>query len=353
MAQKHLEESEASVTTGKPGRFQLSILNWILLGLAIVLQAVLLLAGSRGHFSDFILKAMVVNIGTLVVVPLVLSYLAWIFSGEKKIIGSVVFVLAILGTSAWMTSQHISVTRNLGPILDYSRKQLELRREYENDDQSPESRSALIQQMQALKLDLFNQLARKSEGPVGEFYGGFSDLLNRHSKLRSQFEELEARIFDENFIDYVALTNNSAAASLIQEVDQFMDVSRSLQAIPDESGKLVSDLKASSSSLGPVESTIVDKELEFSIAPLKAMDGFYKACLDFGASLKSLIEWLRDNPGAWTYDSGEQKMTLSTPTAQEEFTRQVMKAEMAANQLNTVASSIQAPAGSVDNEPSP
>lgn len=323
---------------GERSRFSLSLINRILLGVAIILQVVLLVV-FIGRFSSELVIQLVKNVATVVIIPLVLSYLAWIMSRENKSVGGAVFALALAATTSWVVVKDHADTKSFRLIYDFSQQQRELTSQYQSAG-SEEEKSAALESMHDLKMELLDSLGSKSGGAVREFYSQLRTNLVALPGLQDRFSELQDVVFAEDFIDYARMKDPAVYESKRKLAQELSAVSADLSQLPSRIDKAVKDLTASSEKIGRLEAEIIERELKASVQPAGQMKTFYLTCQHFGGVLNQLLEWLYSHRASWVYDAGSQSISVDTPKDREEFSALVAAAEAAAAQLNAAASKV-------------
>ncbi|MCD8533330.1 MAG: hypothetical protein LR011_00490 [Verrucomicrobia bacterium] len=228
------------------GQYRIGTISWVLLGISIIFQAGLLLYGVGGEVTQAILKALFVNSATVIIVPLVISYLLWIFTGENRRVSVIAFNLVLIVTAGWVTSQQLSVTKNLGPILSYSKTQLSLRKELLDAGSDTNAQASIMSQMHSAKMDLLDSLAESSSGPVQEFYSTVRQIIDDHEISHMEFESFRDQVFQESFVDYRILKNQADYQSRSQTVQAMVKAASTLAQISDRTQSAIHSLKASS-----------------------------------------------------------------------------------------------------------
>lgn len=332
----HEQLTTGNISPGK-GHYRIGTISWVLLGIAIVFQAGLLLFGVGGEVTQAILKALVVNSATIIIVPLVISYLLWILTGESRRVSVIAFNLVLFLTAGWVTTQQLSVTKNLGPILTYSKTQLSLRKELLDAAGDTNALASVMSQIHSAKMDLLDSLAASSSGPVQDFYATIRQIIDDHEISHTEFESFRDQVFQESFVDYRILKNQADYQSRSQSVQAMVKSASILAQISERTQSAITSLQSSSQKLGPVETRLIEEELKGTFSSLERMRPFYLSCVNFGNAVQALLNWLYSNPQAWEYTESEQKMTVNSPEAHQKFSQLVADAESGAKALNTAA----------------
>lgn len=331
-------------TEGNERKFQLGRWSWVLFGCTLIIQFAILFIGmgNRESSGTFLIQFLINGL-TILVLPLVLSYLLWIAFRLNTQKAGLVFNFGLLVVLAWLTSKELSQLQNINSIMEFSRDHKNLQKEIESNQHTQEDYFAIKQKIFSANTNYLAQMASRSKDKTKLTYDFFLLYLVESRDLKNKFHALST-VLDNNFMDYPKLRTEEGVTEKLALVDEYVLVASQLREQGQKLNTFIQKLTQEKVKMGALEARILDEVIMSpELLHFQKSDPYYEASYGFGQSIRILVRWISQNTEHWEFKPAEDGNTgdieINNTDALKEFTELYKAAQLSLSNLNALTNS--------------
>ncbi len=349
--------SEDPKGIGKPQKF-MGKLSWgiLALGLVILGFALNLVVGKGAPISEYLILFAKHSV-SLVVIPLVLSYVVWVSTKCNKTLSGIVYYIAFIATFGWILAQEVSSPQNFKTFGSFVKNRYDLQKKYDLAKKENKKTDELVQKIFLVNSNYLAQMSSQSDGAQKELFQNILTFTSLKHENSAKLSELEKSIFTDTFVNYPDLRENTQAQEKIKIINEYLTTIESLRRNSEAFKEFFGEDKSDGILLKRMELRFLFEKVILPHADsVNKLETYYLSCENFVTNLKKLILWTSENTDQWTYESDESaqpaKITikLNSPEAENFFSALVNETEQGLKELNAATQRIMNPSSENSNQ---